>query len=140
MLAWYAFKNDIPAFAVHFKELANFGQVAGMQVLTSHQLVTLAFTILLAVTGMIHFVNKAHLDNIRTRLLYETFITIDLLTIAFIILQPQHFKFLYGILAVNTSPLIGHFIALTHTKWTNRYFILLIIMAMAICAYNIWIP
>ena len=89
---------------------------------------------------MIHFVNKAHLDNIRTRLLYETFITIDLLTIAFIILQPQHFKFLYGILAVNTSPLIGHFIALTHTKWTNRYFILLIIMAMAICAYNIWIP
>lgn len=140
LLAWYAFKNDIPAFAVHFKELANFGHVAGMQVLTSHQLVTLAFTILLAVTGMIHFVNKAHLDNIRTRLLYETFITIDLLTIAFIILQPQHFKFLYGILAVNTSPLIGHFIALTHTKWTNRYFILLIIMAMAICAYNIWIP
>lgn len=138
--SWYAFTDNVPAFVEHFEDLFSFGPIADLTVLTSHQLVTIAFTTLLALTGIIHFVNTSHKDNIRTRLLYETFITIDALTLVFIILQPQHLDFLYGVFAVNTAPLIGHFIALTHTKWTNWYFIALSIIAIAICIYNIWIP
>lgn len=138
--AWYAFTDNVSAFVEHFTNIISFGHIANLSVLTTHELVTFAFIILLAVTGMLHFANKAHQDNIRTRLLYETFIAIDALTLVFIILQPQQFRFLYGILAVNTAPLIGHFIALTHTKWTNWYFIFLLVLAVVICAYNIWIP
>lgn len=140
LFAWFAFKDDIPEILDHFAGLGDFHQIADFSVLTSHELIALAFMFLLAVTGMIHFANTAHQDNIRTRLFYETFIVMDALAFVYIILQPQHFAYLYGILAINTSPLIGHFIALTHTKWTNGYFKVLLVIALAICAYNILIP
>ena len=140
LLAWYAYSYDIQSFADHFADIARFGSIADFSILSPHQLITLAFIILLAITGMIHYANTAHQDNIRTRMFYETFITIDVLTMAFIIIQPQQFAFLYGIMAINTAPLIGHFIALTHTKWTNAYFKVLLAIATAICAYNIFIP
>ena len=140
MAAWYAYSYDMQSLADHFTGITKFGSIADFAQLNPHQLITLAYIVLLAITGMIHYANTAHRDNIRTRMFYETFITIDAFTLAFIIIQPQHFAFLYGIMAINTAPLIGHFIALTHTKWTNAYFILLLVLATVICGYNIFVP
>jgi hypothetical protein len=140
LLAWYAYTYDMQAFADHFTDIAKFGNVADYTILTSHQVITFAFIVLITITGMIHYANTAHKDNIRTRMFYETFITVDVLALTFVILQPQHFAFLYSIMAINTAPLIGHFIALTKTKWTNAYFKVLLAIATAICAYNIFVP
>lgn len=140
LILWNVYTGDINSFVEHFTNIAEFGRAADFSVLTIHQVVVLSYTGLLALTGIIHFANNSNRDNIRTQLLYETFIAIDVCAFVFIILQPQHFAPLYGIIAVNTAPLIGHFIALTHTKWTNRYFILLLVLAVAIVAFNIWIP
>ena len=71
---------------------------------------------------------------------YELLLWMNLLTIIFIILQPQHFEILLGIMIVNTSPFIGHFLALTHTRLTNLTFYALIFLILFITAYNLWIP
>ena len=60
------------------------------------------------------------------------FITVDIATVVFIIMQPQHFDILIRIAIVNTSPLIGHFISLTNTKLTNITCIVLMIIALSI--------
>lgn len=140
MLAWYAFTNNLSELSSHFAALADFGSPADILTLDIHHAVTLAFVILLAATGMVHWGNKSHQDNIRTRLFYETFVTIDIVAILFLLLQPRHFSPLYGIIAVNTAPLTGHFMALTHTKWTNGFTIALMVTALAICTFNLWIP
>jgi hypothetical protein len=57
----------------------------------------------------------------------------------FIVLQPQHYDCVLHIMIVNTAPLIGHFIALTRTRLTNIFFITLMIVALLITAYNLWI-
>lgn len=132
--------NDISGFVEHFEGIAEFGRIADFSCINLHQFVSISFLTLVALTGVIHFINTANRDNIRTQLLYETFIAIDAAAFVFFILQPQHFAPLYGIMAVNTAPLIGHFIALTHTKWTNCYFILLLVLAVAIAVFNLWIP
>lgn len=140
LVGWYAFNDNLVGFAEHFAGLADFCMPFDLSLLTVHQAVTLAFVVVLAITGILHFVNKSHQDNIRTRLFYEIFITVDVVTMVFILLQPAQMPYLYGILAINTAPLIGHFIALTHTKWTNLYFKFIVVVAAVLCIYNIWIP
>ena len=73
-------------------------------------------------------------------MIYETFITVDICTIIFLVLQPQHYNILMYIMIINTAPLIGHFIALTHTWITNIAFYVILIAALALTAYNLWMP
>jgi hypothetical protein len=101
--------------------------------------VTFAFMVLISIVGIVHFLRHSYNDKIRTRMLYEIFITIDICCMVFIVLQPQHYDCVLHIMIVNTAPLIGHFIALTRTRLTNIFFITLMIVVLLITAYNLWI-
>lgn len=140
LFAWYALTGDFGVFLRHFADIAEFHQPMDLASLNAHQLVALGFVLVIAITGFIHYGNTSHRDNIRTRMFYEMFITVDVTAIVFLILQPQHYAPLYGIMAVNTAPLIGHFIALTDTRWTNRYTIALIFVAAVITGFNLLMP
>jgi uncharacterized membrane protein len=72
-------------------------------------------------------------------MLFEVFIVMDICSFVFIILQPQHYDFLMRIMIINTAPLIAHFVALTRTWFTNAFFGLICLAAIAITAYNLWI-
>lgn len=140
LFAWYAFTGDFNAFLHHFADIAVFQRPMDLASLDAHQLIALGFVLIIAITGFIHYGNTSHRDSIRTRMFYEVFITVDVTAIVFLILQPQHYAPLYGIMAVNTAPLIGHFIALTDTRWTNRYTIALIFVAAIITGFNLLMP
>ena len=62
----------------------------------------------------------------------------NLATALFIALQPQHYDVLIRIMFVCTAPLIGHFLALTHTKVTNIAFFLIVIVTLVVTGYNLW--
>lgn len=100
-------------------------------------LFTLGFVILLAFTGIVHFLRHSSNDKLRTQMVYEMFIIITLGILLFIILQPQHLPYLLRLLIISTAPLIGHFIALTRTKFTNVAFILIVTVTFLLTAYNI---
>ena len=89
--------------------------------------------------GIVHFMNQKRNDNIRTRLFYQIFITVDLATIVFLFLQPQHYEALLSVLIVTTAPLIAHFFALTRTRITNWMFLILSYSAIIITLLNLWI-
>ena len=61
-----------------------------------------------------------------------------MLTAIFLVLQPQHYDVLIRLLIINTAPLIGHFIALTHTKVTNIAFYAIVIICLLVTAFNAW--
>ena len=100
-------------------------------------LFTLGFVILLAFTGIVHFLRHSSNDKLRTQMVYEMFIIITFGILLFIILQPQHLPYLLRLLIISTAPLIGHFIALTRTKVTNVAFILIVTVTFLLTAYNI---
>ncbi len=124
----------------HFSKLAQVQPLGDFSMLGEHEWLAIAWIALLALTGTIHYANRGYQDKIRTRLLHEVFIIMDVATIAFLCLQPQHYKLLLGIAIVNTCPLIAHYLTLTHTWLTNISFHFIIIITLAIAAYNAWMP
>lgn len=137
-ICWLVYQGSLPLFVDHFAPLIRFHTPFDFSILNNSQTTTFAFVILLAVIGTVHYWRTYYSDKIRTRQLFVIFIWIDLLTVAFICLQPQYYDPLIRILIINTAPLTGHFIALTHTKITNITFCLICITALLLTGYNLW--
>ena len=137
---YFIYTHQYDSIFDHFVELAKFKPLFDYSAITQHQLVTFGWIVFLFLVGMIHFIRKRYNDKIRTRMLYDVFITLGICSIVFIVLQPQHYSILLSILIVNTAPLIGHFIATTQTRFTNFSFHLIVWVTLIITYYNIWMP
>ena len=131
------YTNDITLAVEHFSQLAVFGKVANFSQVPVSALVTICYITILSVVGIIHYLRNRVFDKTRTRMFYNTFILFDIFTIAFIILQPQHYATMLIILIVTTSPLIAHFIALTNTWITNLAFKVIVATALSLTIINI---
>ncbi len=139
-MGYYLYQGGIDRLTGHFASLAEFAPLADYSMLGEQQWVSLIWTVLLAFIGIVHNSRKGYQDKTRTRLLTQVFIVVDVLTIAFLLLQPQHYPLLMALIIVNTAPLVAHFITLTHTWLTNISFFIIIIITLAIIAYNLWTP
>ena len=115
-----------------------FAEPFNFKLLSFSQVLILSLVLVCAIIGIVHFMNQKRNDNIRTRLFYQVFITIDLVTIGFLLLQPQHYDALLSVMIVATAPLIAHFFALTRTKITNWMFLILSYSAIIITLFNLW--
>ena len=129
-------KGSIHSLSDHFIALADY-QVPFP--LTFQQTLLLGLIILLGITGAIHFLRTSSRDKIRTRQLFYSFFIISTAAVIFLILQPQHYDMLIRIIIIAVSPLIGHFLALTKTKFTNIAFFVIIGAIFALTAFNLWI-
>lgn len=134
---YYAYTGTLGDLADHFAQLWQFEPLLQYDAVDIHTITTFGIISLLSVIGIIHYMRKSYLDKIRTRMIFEMFITIDILAYIFVILQPQHFECLMPVITVNTSCLFAHFIALTKTRTTNIFFILACIMMVALTIFNI---
>lgn len=137
---YYAYTNQMDSFINHFIEVANYQELFNYTQITEHQVINVAFILMLSIIGILHFLHTSYADKIRTRMIYESFIMMYLISLVFLILQPQHEKEINGIMIVNTAPLIAHFITFTKGKVTNWMFIAILVMLVLITLYNIFIP
>ncbi len=135
---WLGWHEDFTPLADHFVPLGDFSLPFDLSLLTSHHLVTFGYVVLLALVGTVHYIRKHHDDKIRIRLLYGAFMWMSLMSTVFIFLQPQHYDMLIRILIISTAPLLGHFLALTHTRLTNIAFIVIVAATLIITGYNLW--
>ncbi|MDO4159841.1 MAG: hypothetical protein Q4D41_05260 [Prevotellaceae bacterium] len=139
LAGYYAFTSNLNAFVEHFLSIAEFEPLFVYNEINIYRIITFSFLVLMSLIGIIHFLRKGK-DKIRTRMIYEIFIAMDVITFVFIVLQPQHADTLIGIMAVNTSVLIARYIAQTHTWLTNISFILIMLITFALTIFNIWMP
>ena len=140
-LAGYGiFTGDLHFFTDQAMEISHFVPLFNYCDVSEHQLVTFGFVALCALIGIIHYMRNSYSDKIQTRMLYEMFILMDVMSLLFLVLQPQHYEPLMGMLIVNTAPLLAHFITLTRTWLTNIAFYFLLLLSFSIAAYNLWMP
>ena len=140
MVAYYLYIDDVDSLLDHFLQIAQFGPVLGWMDMPVSHILTAAYVAILAVVGMIHFRLNNYKDKICTRMLFEIFSVLALAAIVFMILQPQHIDYLLALLIVSTSPMIGHYIALTNTFITNISFYVMLVVALIITCVNLWMP
>ena len=150
IVPWYLYAGWGDRLVAHVQSLITFPSPldSHFSPLTSHfsvfsaqfsVITSFLFVFLLGVIGTVHFLRNASKDKIRTRMLYYIFISMNVLTTCFILLQPQHFEALFGLMIVNASALIAHFIALTRTRFTNIVFFILLAIVLCLTTYNLTI-
>ena len=106
-------------------------------------ILALVLTLILGAIGITHFWQYSFEDKIRIRLTYAVFMWLNLLSLLFLLLQPQHCDMLLRLMTICTAPLIGHFIALTRGRITNIVFVLITVVTLAMTVFNIvflWMP
>ncbi len=133
-------KGDFSLFKASLPFNETFFQPIKYSALSESQLFCLVFIIVLFIVGAIHFLHNSFKDKIRTRMIYEILLVINLFAIFLFLIQPLLINYLLGIMVINTSIFIAHFIALTSTKITNLAFFALLLLIIVLTIYNLWMP
>lgn len=121
----------------HFVALAHPGAVFDLTVLNDHQVLTFIFLMIIAALGSVHFLMFSYQDKIRTRMIYEMFITLSVCCLLLMLVFPALFNGFMALAIVVTAPLIGHFLALTHSRLSNIIFFVIIAAALLLTIYNL---
>ena len=137
---YYVFTDSLDSLVTHFEDFVNYQELFIYSQITIQQIMTFAYISILGLFGMIHFLQTSYADKIRTRMIYESFIMINFVTMVFLFLQPQHAYELEGILIVSTAPLIAHFITFTQGKIANISFICILAIMVMILLFNVFVP
>lgn len=137
VLVWLLYEGNVSWLGAHFLSVVRFTTPFDLSGIGIHQWLTFAFVLVAALTGAIHFILYSYQDRIRIRLIYEMFMTIDGFCFLLALLQPQFFDCLMGMAIVLTAPLIGHFLALTHSRLSGIAFIVFAVAALGLTIFNI---
>lgn len=137
---YLVYKDELSVGYDYIAQLTQFEPIGIYNQIEFKAYLFFGFLMLLTLVGTIHFLRNSFLDKIKTRMIYEALMVINIGCIVFLILQPQHYSFLIRLIIVNTSPFIGHFITLTRTRLTNITFIVFTLSAVALTLYTLWMP
>ena len=137
-LCWMGWNNDVSSFPGLFVRWDDFGPLLDFTALSTSRAATWGLVAVAALTGTIHYIRKHRDDRIRTRLLFGFLIWMDLTTMLLMIIQPAWSDMLAGLAIVNTAPLMGHFISLSSTRYTNIYCGMLLAATLLLTVYNLW--
>ena len=132
------YKGDFTLFINHFRPLTEITFFSAYGSIPISHYLTYAFLVILTITGIIHFLRTSYNDKIRTRQLYYSIMFFNIVVLVLLPLFPQYYDLLFRPAIILTSPLIGHFIALTHTKVTNIAFYLILTAALLLTGFNLW--
>jgi len=129
--------NKIPWLINHLTDVAVFTPIFDNAPTSVVDICMPAIIIVIVIMGIIHFINTSHNDKIKTRMIYESLIIINIAIIIFMVLQPVRISFLLPMLIVSGSPLVAHYVTYTNTRLTNLSFIVMLILVIGTSMYYI---
>lgn len=140
LFAWilWKYEGDFTLLWQIFEPLADFQFPIDYTAIELARILSFTFLIVLFLTGLIHYLRTSFNDKIRIRQIYYCLIFLDIVAMAFLIAQPQHDDLMLRVMIITTSPLIGHFVALTYTRLTNIAFCIILGIALILTVFNLW--
>lgn len=137
---WCLFERDFTPMTEHFAKLAQLAVPYRDMTINIGLLAVVVLTVVLSITGIVHFWLHSFEDKIRIRLLYGFFTSMLLFGTLLLCLQPQHYEVLIPLQTVFASPLIAHFLTFTQSRLTNIVFIVVGVLTLALIVLNLWRP
>lgn len=125
-LFYGSFQKLIPEFPLNFEGW------------TLSDILSLSYILLITLAGSLHCLVNNYEDKIRTRAFLSYFIVLQVWTLLLLFGQPQHFTILFPILIVGSCISGGHLFALSRSKACNLFFVICVILFIALISYNIW--
>ena len=140
LLPWVLYRQTPSLLTDHFTPLLQFPFPYDYAMLGVSRLSVFAFTTVLTLMAILHFWYRSYEDKIRIRQLYGIFTIIVLLSIVWLVLQPQHYDALMRIIIVCASPLIAHLFTLTNSRFSNVLFCVATAMAALLTVLSLLEP
>jgi hypothetical protein len=140
-LPYYALhgENCFVLLTNHLSSLFDIVSLPDYTVLNVTEWIFLAFLILLMTIGSFHFIANSYKDTIRVREIYYCFITTAAYSLFLVFVKPQCYDMVIPVLTLVSSPMVAHFFALTHTRFTNILFIITLTVILIFTGYHLWI-
>jgi len=140
-LPYYAFQgeNCLDILLSHLSTLLDIASLPDYSVLNITKIVYLGFLVILMVIGSFHFITTSYRDTIRVRQIYFSFIMIAAFSLFLVLIQPHCYDMVIHVLILAISPMIAHFFALTHSRFTNILFICTLTIILIFTGYHLWI-
>ena len=140
LLAWHwtVSGGSLEPWMSHLAGVASLRLPIDYTVISTQRMIFFTLVIACYLTGSIHFLNKKSDDKIRVRQIYYSLITATGYSCILTALQPNLYDMTIRMMMITVSPIIAHFITLTHTKWTNMVFIVLSAIIITITIFNLW--
>lgn len=123
--------GGIPRFMQHLTAVYTF-RWFDYASFTPVEVTVFSFLVLLFVSGSIDFFINRFKEKTRVRFLYNVLIIHGVAIILFILLQPHLFETILPLLLIDTAILFGHFFALTYTRFSHIYCLVLLLLAVAV--------
>ena len=137
--AWELYQvGHLTPLSEHFRTLTIYRWPADYSSLSTSRILAFAFVLVTGSIGSTHVLSSGYLDKYRIRQLYHCFILLFTFSAVLLILQPQHYDLCWRVMIISCSPLIGHFAALTSSRFTNFIFCTLLTAAVLITVINLW--
>ena len=105
----------------HLRPLLDIMSLPDYSVLNITEWVFLGFLVLLMVIGSFHFLANSYNS------------------LFLVLVEPQCYDMVIHVLILVVSPMIAHFFALTHSRFTNILFIVTLTVTLLFTGYNLWI-
>lgn len=122
-----AYQGSLSMALSHLRALWQFDAIANFAAVPVPVILAAAFIILMGLIGIVHFLHTSFKDKIRTRIIYEFLMIMQMVLVAGFVLQPSAYALLIPLLAVNSAPLLAHFAALSHGRLSNALFVLVLV-------------
>ena len=126
------------AIVDHVAVIAQTGNVAE-GLFATKLLLPLLLIATLGTAGCVHFISESHADSIKTRMFYNTLMTLFVFTLLLIVLQPQHSDRLMRLLLVCAAPLVAHLFTFANSWMANIAFVGTIAATLTLTILNGWI-
>ncbi len=131
-----AYTHSFPTVSSVISSFVEIDPLADFSLLPLVVIICVVWVLLLGIVGMCHYLHTSYKDRISTRMIYEFLVIMQVILSLFLVLQPRSYAALLPLLIVNTSPLIAHFLALSHGKVSNISFIAIVVISLVLIVCN----
>lgn len=136
LLGYTYLSGELELFCLPFQELVNFRPVSFS--FRPCELATAGYLLLLYIVSSGHCLITGYDDKIRTRSYLQFLIFLCFCIFVYMALQPALFPHLFSLSLIGCSVLIGHLFALAHSRESNVFFIVMLVLLLLLFGFNLW--
>ena len=133
---WCLWHEDFQPLAAHFQEFLYWPSPAQCLALPVPHLVSAALLVVLCLLGIVYYAFTSFSDKIRVRMLFGTFIVLCLCIMAGMVCLPARLVTLMSLLLMASAPLVARFFTNTHSRWSNWFFVSLLLLLLGLAAWG----
>ena len=137
---WFILQNDFSWIQFHWLQLITFEPTFDYLGIPTGIIIVFLFTFILTALSITHLIRFGFEDRTRIRLTLGFLCIFSIACMVGLVIEPQYYDPMLRFVFVLSSPVIAHFLTLTSSRVSNITFFVIIALALAITALNIWMP